>query len=301
MTANHNTNEFGAIFQTRRQMLQTVAGTAALAAASPFLSQSVAAELKGRINHSVCLWCYDSFMKREKMNLDQFAEVCTKLGLKSIELIGPNQWPTIKKHNLICAMVPSHSIPKGYNRVENHEMCSEMVRKSIDASADAGFPNVICFSGNRAGMDEQEGLANCIAGLKKVAGYAEKKNVTICLEFLNSHDHKDYMADSTKWCVALVHGVGSPRVKVLYDIYHAGMMKEDIFTDIKEHHDCWGHYHTGGVPGRNEIDETQTLDYAKILKAIADTGFKGYVAQEFVPKRKDAIKSLEQAIAICDA
>ena len=159
---------------------------------------------------------------------------------------------------------------------------------------------MICFSGNRAGMDDQEGLANSVAGLKKVAGYAEKKKVTICLEFLNSHDHKDYMADSTKWCVGLVHGVGSPRVKVLYDIYHAGMMKEDILADIKKHHDCWGHYHTGGVPGRHEIDETQTLDYAKILKAIADTGFQGYVAQEFVPKRKEALKSLEQAIGICD-
>ena len=235
------------------------------------------------------------------MDLDQFAAACAKLGLKSIELTGPDQWPTLKKHGLICAMTPSHSIPKGFNRVENHEECIAKVKKGIDDSAAAGFPNVICFSGNRAGMDDQEGLANSIAGLKKVAAYAEKKKVTICLEFLNSHDHKDYMADSTKWCVGLVQGVGSPRVKVLYDIYHAGMMKEDILADIKEHHDCWGHYHTGGVPGRNEIDETQTLDYAKILKAIADSGFQGYVAQEFIPKRKDALKSLEQAIGICDA
>ena len=282
-------------------MLQTVAGAAALTAAGPLLSQSWAAELKGRIKHSVCLWCYGGFMQQAKMDLDQFAAACAKLGLKSIELTGPDQWPTLKKHGLICAMTPSHPIPKGFNRIENHEECIDKVRKGIDASAAAGFPNVICFSGNRAGMDDQEGLANSIAGLKKMAGYAEKKKVTICLEFLNSHDHQDYMADSTKWCVGLVQGVGSPRVKVLYDIYHAGMMKEDIVADVKEHHDCWGHFHTGGVPGRNEIDETQTLDYAKILKTIAETGFQGYVAQEFIPKRKDALKSLEQAIGICDA
>jgi hydroxypyruvate isomerase len=302
MSLPHDPNEFGPLFQTRRQMLQTVAGAAALSVAGPLLSQAWAAELKGRIKHSVCLWCYGDFMKRKKMDLDQFAAACAKLGLKSIELTSPDQWPTLKKHNLICAMSGSHSIPKGFNRVANHEECIAKVKKGIDDTAAAGFPNVICFSGNRDGMDDQEGLANCIAGLKKVAGYAEKKKVTVCLEFLNSvHDHHDYMADSTKWCVGLVHGVGSPRVKVLYDIYHAGMMKEDILADIKEHHDCWGHFHTGGVPGRNEIDETQTLDYAKIMKAIADSGFQGYVAQEFVPKRTDALKSLEQAIAICDA
>jgi hydroxypyruvate isomerase len=301
MSSTQDRHDFGPVFQTRRQALQTLAGAAALTAAGPLLSQSWAAELKGRINHSVCLWCYNDFMKKAKMNLDQFAAACAKLGVKSIELTGPNEWPTLKKHNLICAMVPSHSIQTGFNRVANHAECIEKVKKGIDEAAAAGFPNVICFSGNRAGMDDQEGLANSIAGLKKVAGYAEDKKVTICLEFLNSHDHGDYMADSTKWCAGLVEGVGSQRVKVLYDIYHAGMMKEDIMADIKNHHDCWGHYHTGGVPGRNEIDTTQTLDYAKILKAIADTGFQGYVAQEFIPKRKDGLKSLEQAIAICDA
>jgi hydroxypyruvate isomerase len=287
--------------QTRRQMLKTVAGAAALSVAGPLVSPLWAAERKGQIKHSVCLWCYNEFMKREKMDLDQFAAACAKLGLKSIELTKPDQWPTLKKHGLICAMTQSHSIPKGFNRVENHEECIAKVKKSIDDTAAAGFPNVICFSGNRAGMDDQEGLANCIAGLKKVAGYAEDKKVTICLEFLNSHNHKDYMADSTKWCVAFVQGVGSPRVKVLYDIYHAGMMKEDIVKDVKEHHDCWGHYHTGGVPGRHEIDDTQTLDYAKIFKTIAATGYEGYAAQEFTPARKDALKSLDQAVSICDA
>ena len=137
-------------------------------------------------------------------------------------------------------------------------------------------------------------------GLKKIAGYAEEKKVTVCLEYLNSIDHKDYMADHTKWCVDLVQQVGSPRVKVLYDIYHAGMMKEDPLADIQQHHECWGHYHTGGVPGRNEIDQTQTLDYPKLMRAIVDSGYKAYVGQEFIPKNADALASLKQAIAICD-
>ncbi len=285
---------------TRRSMLRTIAGAAAIGVSWPLAGTVWAAELKGRIKQSVCLWCYNGFMRRAKMNLDQFAAACAKMGLKSIELTSPDQWPTLKKHGLICAMTPSHSIPKGLNRVANHDECLAKIRKSIDDTAAAGFPNVITLSGNREGMDDQEGLANCVAGLKKIAGYAEKKKITVCLEYLNSHDHTDYMADSTKWCVALVHQVGSPRVKVLYDIYHAGMMKEDVLADLKQHADCWGHFHTGGVPGRNEIDDTQTLDYPKLMRAIAESGFTGYVGQEFIPKRPDALKSLEQAVAICD-
>ena len=286
---------------SRRSMLGTLASTAALGAALPLGRWARAAELKGRIHQSVCLWCYGGFMKKAKMNLDDFAAICAKLGLKSIELIGPHDWPTVQKHGLICAMTPSHGIPKGFNRLENHEECLAKVRKGIDDTAAAGFPNVICFSGNRVGMDDQEGLKNCVVGLKKIAPYAEKMKVTVCLEFLNSHDHKDYMADSTKWCAALVQQVASPRVKVLYDIYHAGMMKEDPLADIAKHHECWGHYHTGGVPGRHEIDQSQTLDYRKIMQAIAETHYTGYVGQEFVPAKADALKSLAEAIAICDA
>lgn len=285
---------------TRRSILRTMAGAMAMGASWPLSSTAWAAELKGRIKQSVCLWCYNGFMKKAKMDLDQFAAACAKMGLKSIELVGPDQWATLKKHGLICAMTPCGSIAKGLNRLANHDECLAEARKGIDATAAAGFPNVITMSGNREGMDDQEGLKNCVTGLKKIAGYAEKKKITVCLEFLNSHDHKDYMADSTKWCVALVQQVGSPRVKVLYDIYHAGMMKEDVLSDIQKHHECWGHYHTGGVPGRNEIDGTQTLDYPKIMQAIADSGFAGYVGQEFIPKQPDALKSLEQAVAICD-
>ena len=285
---------------SRRTVLQGLAGAAALGLSGTLFGPSGAAELKGRIKQSVCLWCYNGYMKRKKMTLDDFAAACAKLGLKSIELTGPDQWPTLKKHGLICAISNSHGITKGLNRTANHEECIARISKSIDETADAGFPNVICFSGNREGMDEQEGLKNCVAGLKKIAGYAESKKITLCLEFLNSKDHKDYMADSTKCCAELVRQVGSPRVKVLYDIYHAGRMGEDVLADIQKHHECWGHYHNGGVPGRNEIDETQTQDYPKIMRAIADSGYTGYVGQEFIPKREDALQSLEQAIRICD-
>jgi hydroxypyruvate isomerase len=284
---------------SRRVLLQTLAGAAVAGAIAP-LGAARAAELKGRIKQSVCLWCYNGYMKKVQMDLDQFAAACAKLGLRSIELVGPDQWPVLKKHGLVCAMTPSHGITKGLNRVANHDECLEKVRKGIDDSAAAGFPNVICFSGNREGMDDQEGLKNCVIGLKKIAGYAEEKKVTVCLEYLNSINHKDYMADRSAWCVELVQKVGSPRVKILYDIYHAGMMKEDPLADIQKHHECWGHYHTGGVPGRNEIDATQTLDYPKIMRAIADSGYQGYVGQEFIPKNPEALKSLEQAIAICD-
>jgi hydroxypyruvate isomerase len=285
---------------SRRALLGGMAGAAAIGATWPLGNLASAAELKGRIKQSVCLWCYGGYMKKNGMDLDEFAAACAKLGLLSIELTSPQQWPTLKKHGLICAMSTSHSIPKGLNRIENHKECLDAIRRGIDATSAAGFPNVICFSGNRAGMKDDEGRKNCVIALKQITPYAEEKKVTICMEFLNSRDHRDYMADSTKWCVELVHQVNSPRFKILYDIYHAGMMKEDPLADIKNHADCWGHYHTGGVPGRNEIDATQTLDYPKIMQAIVESGFQGYVAQEFVPKRPDALKSLEEAIAICD-
>lgn len=286
---------------SRRELLKGLAGAVALGAGGPLITPAWAADAKpGRIKQSVCLWCYNGFMKREKMELDAFAAACAAMGLKSIELVGPGEWPALKKHGLICAMTPSHGIPKGLNRVENHDACLGAIRKSIDATSEAGFPNVITLSGNREGLDDQQGLENCVTALKKIAPYAEEKKVTVCMEFLNSVNHKDYMADSTKWCVELVRRVNSPRVKVLYDIYHAAMMKEDVLADIQKHADCWGHYHTGGMPGRNEIDATQTLDYPKLMRAIVDTGFTGYVGQEFIPKQADALKSLREAVVLCN-
>jgi hydroxypyruvate isomerase len=285
---------------TRRTIICGMAGTAAVGALWPLAGSCLAAESKKRIKQSVCLWCYDDYLRRTKMSLDRFAAACAKIGLKSIELTTPDQWPTLKRHGLICAMSISHGIPKGLNRIENHAECLAAIRKSIEATAAARFPNVVTLSGNRAGMDDQEGLKNCVIGLKKIAGYAERKKVTVCLELLNSIDHKDYMGDSTKWCVEAVRRVGSPRAKILYDIYHAAMMKEDVLADIRDHHEYFAHYHTGGMPGRHEIDKTQKLDYPKLMRAIADTGYTGYVGQEFIPARLDALKSLEQAVTICD-
>ena len=282
-----------------RRMLLGGMTAAAVGAAWPWANLVSADDRKGRVKQSVCLWCYSGYVAEH--SLDQFAAECAKLGLLSIELTTPDQWPTLKKHGLVCAMSPSHGIGKGLNRLENHDECLATIRQSIDTTAAAGFSNVICFSGNRNGLDDAEGLDNCAVGLKKIAGYAEKKKVTVCMEFLNSIvDHKDYMADSTRWCVELVHKVGSPRVKVLYDIYHAATMKEDVLSDIQKHAECWGHYHTGGVPGRNEIDAAQTLDYAKLMRAIVASGYSGYVGQEFIPKRPDALKSLRESIALCD-
>jgi hydroxypyruvate isomerase len=197
-------------------------------------------------------------------------------------------------------MTPSHSIGVGLNRLENHDDCLEKIRQSIIATSEAGFPNVICFSGKREGMDDEQGLDNCEIALKKIAPFAEKKKVTICMELLNSkRNHKDYMCDRTHWGAELVKRVGSDNFKLLYDIYHMQVQEGDVIATIKEYSDCIGHYHTAGVPGRNEFDETQELYYPAIVKAILDTGFKGYLGQEFRPK-KDPLTSLAEAVKICD-
>jgi len=283
---------------SRREMIKA---TACAAAFSALPVRAEALKLKGNINHSVSLWCYNAYMKRTGMTTEAFVAFCAGLGVKSIELVGPNLWPLLKQHGLVCAMASTHSIPKGLNRIENHDDCLASIKKTIDLAADAGFPNVITFSGNTAGMDKQQGLENCVTALKKIAPYAEEKKVTVCMEFLNSVNHKDYMGDSTAWFVEMVKRVDSPRVKVLYDIYHAAMMKENPMEDIRKHADCWAHYHTGGMPGRNEIGlDEQTLDYSALVKAVLATGFKGFVGQEFVPKKEDALASLKNAILICD-
>lgn len=283
---------------TRRGFL---AGTSAslaggmLASSGAFGGEPPMKKLNGRIKQSVCKWCFG------QMPLETFAPACAAMGIRSIELVEPNEWDVLKSHGLICAMTPSHDIGKGLNRVENHAECLGKIRRSIDATSAAGFPNVICFSGNRAGMDDDEGLKNCAAALKQVVGYAEEKNVTICMELLNSkRNHRDYMCDRTAWGARLVRSVGSPRFRLLYDIYHMQVQEGDVIATIKEFADCIGHYHTAGVPGRNEIDTTQELYYPAIMKAIVDTGFDGYVAQEFMPRSKDPMGSLQQAVTICD-
>ena len=281
-----------AILGTMAAAGASVLGNLTIAEESP--SKDIAAITKGRINQSVCQWCYS------KMKVEDLAANAAKMGIKGIDLVGPEHWATLKKHNLIGTMTPSHGITKGLNRKENWEECLGSMRKSIEATADAGFPNVICFSGNRAGMSDDEGLANCAAALKQIVGMAEEKKVTICMELLNSRvNHKDYMCDLSQWGVKLVKAVGSERFKLLYDIYHMQIMEGDVIATIKRDHESFGHYHTGGVPGRAEIDETQELYYPAIMQAIVATGYKGFVGQEFVPKR-DPMASLAHAAKICD-
>ena len=210
------------------------------------------------------------------------------------------QFATVKKYGLVVSMVNSHSLTDGLADKKFHDMCLAKLRETIDATSEAGFPNVISFSGNRRGIPDDVGIENAVEALKKIVGYAEQKKVTIVLEYLNSKvNHKDYMFDKTAWGVEVCKRVGSERVKILYDIYHAQIMEGDIIRTIRQNKDYIGHYHTGGNPGRNEIDETQELYYPAIMKAIVETGYKGYVAHEFVPKR-DPLESLTYATRICD-
>ena len=248
----------------------------------------------GRINQSVSKWCYG------KWSLDELCAVSVKLGIKAIYLLGPSDFPTLKKHGLICSMIGTHSLTDGLNNKKNHAECIAKIRSSIDAAAEYGFPNVITFPGNRAGTPDDVGIENTVEALKQIASYAEQKKVTINLEYLNSKvNHKDYMFDKTAWGVEVCKKVGSERVKILYDIYHAQIMEGDIIRTIQTYKDYIGHYHTGGNPGRNEIDDTQELYYPAIMRAIAETGFKGYVAHEFVPKG-DPLAALSYAVQICD-
>jgi hydroxypyruvate isomerase len=284
---------------SRRTMLVTSAAAVATATVNAPLilradDSSGRASKNGRVNQSVCRWCYG------KMSVEELAKNARRLGLKGVDLLGPDDFPAVKKYDLLCTMTQTHSIPKGLNRKENWDECLGKIRKSIDANADAGFPNVICFSGNRDGMADDEGLKNCRDALKQIVGYAEEKKITIHMELLNSkRNHKDYMCDHSAWGVQLVKAVGSERFKLLYDIYHMQVQEGDVIATIHENKDYFGHYHTAGVPGRNEIDETQELFYPAVMKAIVSTGFKGIVAQEFIPKR-DPMTSLEQAVRICD-
>jgi len=247
-----------------------------------------------RINQSVSKWCYGKF------SLEEMCVIGKKMGLKAIDLLGPNDFPTLKKYGLACSMINTHGLTKGINRKENHEECLENIRTAIDAAAEYNFPNVITFPGNREGMPDDVGVENSVIALKKIAGYAENKGVTICLEYLNSKvNHKDYMFDKMAWGVEVCKKVGSESVKILYDIYHAQIMEGDIIRTIQTCKDYIGHYHTGGNPGRNEIDESQELYYPAIMQAIVKTGYKGYVAHEFIPK-KDPLESLAYAVRICD-
>lgn len=251
--------------------------------------------MKGNINHSVCRWCYG------KISLDDLCKASAEMGITSIDLLSEKEWPVARKYGLVCAMCNGpDSIGYGFNRLEHHDKLVEGFERMIPKVAEFEFPSIICFSGNRRGLDDQQGIENCVKGLKRIMKVAEKHKVTVCMELLNSKvDHKDYQCDHTPWGVEVVKGVGSERFKLLYDIYHMQIMEGDIIRTIQQSHPYIGHYHTGGNPGRNEIDDTQEIFYPAVMRAIAKTGFKGWVAQEFIPKREPLV-SLRQAIQICD-
>ncbi|MDP1816992.1 MAG: TIM barrel protein [Leadbetterella sp.] len=256
--------------------------------------------LKGNIKHSVCKWCYGS------IPLEEFAIAIKKMGINAIDLISIEQFPILKKHDIHCSMVSISSsiwsIAKGWNKTENHEGLIKWYKYLIDETAKAGYKNIICFSGNRdEEINDEEGLDNCVEGLSKIIPYAEQKKVTLVMELLNSKiDHKNYMCDTTDWGVELVRMLDSENFKLLYDIYHMQIMEGDVIRTITENKDFIGHYHTGGVPGRAEIDQTQELNYPAIIKAIIATGYKGYLGQEFLPKNADKLASLKSAVELCD-
>jgi len=292
----------------RRNAIRTLTGTALTL---PVLTQSLAntmhesepdapyaamGPLKGNINHSVCKWCYS------KIPLEEFCKSAKEMGITSIDLTGPEEWPTLKKYGLTCAMAQGagKGISDGFNDPRLHDELVASYEAIFPKLKEAGLTNVICFSGNRRGMSDEEGLKNCAVGLKRLMPSAEKYGVTVVMELLNSKvDHKDYMCDHSKWGVDLCKAVGSERFKLLYDIYHMQIMEGDIIRNIRDYHPYFAHYHTGGNPGRNEIDETQEIYYPAVMKAILATGFKGFVAQEFIPKR-DPLKSLREGVMICD-
>ena len=253
--------------------------------------------LKNNINHSVCRWTYNF------LPLEELCKAVKQIGFSAIDLVGPKDWPVLQQHGIFSSMCNGAeiSLTQGWNNPEFHPTLIKNYTEHIPLVAKAGYKNLICFSGNRNGMDDATGIKNCVQGLKQVLGLAEKNGVIIHMELLNSKvDHKDQMCDNSKWGVELCKQLGSPNFKLLYDIYHMQIDEGDVIRTIRDNHQYFGHYHTGGVPGRHEIDESQELFYPAIMKAIIQTGYKGYVAQEFIPAREDKVASLKKAIETCD-
>jgi hydroxypyruvate isomerase len=287
--------------RNRRQALKNIlTGTALMGTAgslSSFKMNNNFQALKGNINHSVCRWCFNS------LSIDELCKLAKEIGLQGIDLVGPKDWPILQKHGLQSTMCNGAEINlvDGWNNKMNHAVLIKNYREMIPKVAKAGYKNLICFSGNRNGLDDETGLNNCAEGLMQIISLAEEHHVTLVMELLNSKiDHKDYQCDKTSWGVKLAKIIDSDNFKLLYDIYHMQIDEGDVIRTIKENHHYIAHYHTAGVPGRNEIDDTQELNYPAIMKAIQSTGFKGYVAQEFIPLHADKAGSLRAAVQICD-
>jgi len=290
----------------RRQLLHSTlacAAAASLPASSTAGAQDAAVQphaaptaRHGRIKQSVSRWCYG------KISLDDLCKASAEMGLKAIDLLQPEEFEVPKRYGLICSMgyVDAGTIPKALNRIENHDAIEAGLRKNLPLAVKAGVPNVITFSGNRAGMSDEEGAKNCVIGLKRLKPIIEDAGVTLNMELLNSkHDHHDYMCDHTAWGVKVVEEVDSPHIKLLYDIYHMQIMEGDLVSTITDNAKWLGHFHTGGVPKRHELDDTQEVNWPCVMRAIAATGFQGYVAHEFVPLG-DPLTSLRKAVDFCD-
>jgi hydroxypyruvate isomerase len=275
-------------------------GTAALGSGAVSGALQVGADEKpadakaGRLNQSLCKWCYD-----KNLSLEELCVHAKKMGLVGIDLLGPKDFETLKKHGLVCTMVTSHKLTDGLCDPKYWDEALRIINESIEAASSAGFRNVICFSGNARGIDRKTGMKNCAEALRKIVSVAEKKKVILNMELLNSRvDHADYMCDLSAWGIELCKQVASDHFKLLYDIYHMQIMEGDIIRSIQSNHKYFGHYHTGGNPGRHEIDHTQEIYYPPIAKAIAESGFDGYLAHEFLPTG-DTLESLSQAVKIC--
>ena len=299
MDSNNNIN--------RRKAIKTIAlGSGALAMPKVELNDSTKelVTLKGNIKHSVCQWCF------RDLPLETLAQEAKKMGLTGIDLVGAEGWDTLKKYGLISTMcygdlegIATRNLTQGWCDPQYHAELIKQYKRHIPMVADAGWTNLICFSGNRRGIDDKTGLQNCVEGLSEIIPLAEKHGVILQMELLNSKvDHNDYMCDNSEWGVALCKALGSPNFKLLYDIYHMQIMEGDVIHTIRENKEYYGHFHTAGVTGRNEINESQELYYPAIMEAIVASGFEGYVAQEFIPKERDnnGLDSLADAIRRCD-
>lgn len=291
----------------RRKLLkQLAAGSMAavslqsLAATCSSNNATTEMPLKNNVHHSVCYWTYNF------LSVDELCATIKKIGFSAIDLVSPKDWPTLKKYDVYSSMCNGAEINlvDGWNHKEFHSTLIKNYTEHIELVSKAGYKNLICFSGNRRGMDDETGLNNCVEGLKKIMSLAEKNNIMIQMELLNSKvDHKDYMCDKTPWGVELCKRIDSPNFKLLYDIYHMQIDEGDVIRTIQDNHHYFGHYHTGGVPGRHVIDESQELYYPAIMKAILATGFKDFVAQEFIPtkpEKDEKIAELKKAVMICD-
>jgi hydroxypyruvate isomerase len=290
--------------QSRRTILKNIALGTSVAIAAPAVSfaknfeKEKNYELKGNINHSVSRWtfCY--------LSLDELCNAVKKIGFSAIDLTGPKDWPVLQQHGIyssMCYTAGDNNLNNGLNNPIYHEQLIKEYLEVIPVMAKAKYKNLICFTGKREGMDDETGMKNCMEALKKILPTAEKNGVTMVMELLNSKiDHKDYMCNHVEWGAELCKRVSSENFKLLFDIYHMQIQEGDIIRNIRDYHQYLAHFHTGGIPGRHEINDTQELHYPAVMKAIVETGFKGYVAQEFMPTYPNKLDSLAEAIKICD-